>query len=60
MGWAAILVPEAYGGLDFGHVGMGQIIKTNIFEMVQLLKLCKNYAQHFQNTEQLQLVMLQD
>ena len=27
MGWAAILVPEAYGGLDFGHVGMGQIIE---------------------------------
>ena len=27
MGWAAILVPEAYGGLEFGHVGMGQIIE---------------------------------
>ena len=22
MGWAAILVPEAYGGLDFGHMGI--------------------------------------
>ena len=29
MGWAAILVPEAYGGLDFGHVGMGQIIEQS-------------------------------
>ena len=27
MGWAAILVPEAYGGLEFGHLGMGQIIE---------------------------------
>jgi len=27
MGWAAILVPEAYGGLAFGHVGMGQIVE---------------------------------
>ena len=27
MGWAAILVPEAYGGLGFGHVGMGQIVE---------------------------------
>jgi alkylation response protein AidB-like acyl-CoA dehydrogenase len=27
MGWAAILVPEVYGGLDFGHVGMGQIVE---------------------------------
>jgi len=25
MGWAAILIPEEYGGLAFGHVGMGQI-----------------------------------
>ena len=29
MGWAAILVPEAHGGLDFGHVGMGQIIEQS-------------------------------
>jgi acyl-CoA dehydrogenase len=27
MGWAAILVPEAYGGLEFGHVGMGQVVE---------------------------------
>ena len=27
MGWAAILVPEAYGCLEFGHVGMGQIVE---------------------------------
>jgi alkylation response protein AidB-like acyl-CoA dehydrogenase len=27
MGWAAILVPETYGGLEFGHVGMGQIVE---------------------------------
>ena len=27
MGWAAILVPEAYGGLAFGHMGMGQIVE---------------------------------
>jgi alkylation response protein AidB-like acyl-CoA dehydrogenase len=25
LGWTGILVPEAQGGLDFGHVGMGQI-----------------------------------
>ena len=25
MGWAAILIPEEYGGLSFGHVGMAQI-----------------------------------
>ncbi|MDG1473875.1 MAG: acyl-CoA/acyl-ACP dehydrogenase, partial [Porticoccaceae bacterium] len=27
MGWAAILIPEEYGGLAFGHVGMAQIIE---------------------------------
>jgi acyl-CoA dehydrogenase len=27
MGWASILVPEAYGGLEFGHVGMCQIVE---------------------------------
>ena len=27
MGWAAILIPEQYGGLAFGHVGMGQIVE---------------------------------
>ena len=25
LGWTGVLVPEAQGGLDFGHVGMGQI-----------------------------------
>jgi alkylation response protein AidB-like acyl-CoA dehydrogenase len=25
LGWAGVLVPEAQGGLAFGHVGMGQI-----------------------------------
>ena len=29
MGWAAILIPEAYGGLEFGHVGMGQIVEQS-------------------------------
>lgn len=29
MGWAAILVPEEYGGLAFGHVGMAQIIEES-------------------------------
>ncbi|MEH6639615.1 MAG: acyl-CoA dehydrogenase family protein [Porticoccaceae bacterium] len=29
LGWAGILVPEAYGGLDFGHVGMGQVMEEN-------------------------------
>jgi len=29
MGWAAILVPEKYGGLEFGHVGMGQIMEQS-------------------------------
>ncbi len=27
MGWAAVLVPEVFGGLEFGHVGMGQLIE---------------------------------
>ncbi|MEM8981821.1 MAG: acyl-CoA dehydrogenase family protein [Pseudomonadota bacterium] len=26
-GWPAILVPEDYDGLNFGHVGMGQIVE---------------------------------
>lgn len=25
LGWSGVLVPEAQGGLEFGHVGMGQI-----------------------------------
>ena len=28
MGWATVLVPEAFGGLEFGHVGMGQLIEN--------------------------------
>jgi len=27
MGWSAILVPEEFGGLDFGNVGMAQIVE---------------------------------
>jgi alkylation response protein AidB-like acyl-CoA dehydrogenase len=29
MGWAAILIPEAYGGLDYGFVGMGLILEES-------------------------------
>ena len=29
MGWAAILIPESYGGLGFGQVGMGQIVEQS-------------------------------
>ncbi|MBQ0719882.1 MAG: acyl-CoA dehydrogenase family protein [Gammaproteobacteria bacterium] len=29
LGWTGILVPEAHGGLEFGHVGMGQIMEEN-------------------------------
>ncbi len=29
MGWAAILVPEEYGGLAYGHVGMAQIVEES-------------------------------
>lgn len=29
MGWSGILVAEAYGGLEFGHVGMGQVMEEN-------------------------------
>jgi len=27
MGWASLTVPEAYGGLDFGYTGLGQILE---------------------------------
>jgi len=27
MGWTSILVPEKYGGLEYGHVGMGVILE---------------------------------
>lgn len=29
LGWSGILVPEAQGGLEFGHVGMGQIMEQS-------------------------------
>ncbi|HBD10618.1 MAG TPA: acyl-CoA dehydrogenase [Porticoccaceae bacterium] len=29
MGWTGILVAEEYGGLEFGHVGMGQVLEEN-------------------------------
>ncbi|MBV1932490.1 MAG: acyl-CoA/acyl-ACP dehydrogenase [Porticoccaceae bacterium] len=29
LGWAGILIDEAHGGLDFGHVGMGQVMEEN-------------------------------
>ncbi len=27
MGWTVLTIPEAYGGLNFGHVGLGQIME---------------------------------
>ena len=27
MGWTALTIPESYNGLDFGYVGLGQIIE---------------------------------
>jgi len=27
MGWAALTIPESYGGLDFGYTGLGQILE---------------------------------
>jgi len=27
MGWASLNIPEAYGGLDFGYTGLGQILE---------------------------------
>src|SRR5210317_1874463 len=27
MGWAGITIPEAYGGLEFGHVGAGLVME---------------------------------
>ena len=29
MGWSGILVAETHGGLQFGHVGMGQVMEEN-------------------------------
>jgi len=27
MGWSSLTIPEAYGGLDFGYTGLGQILE---------------------------------
>lgn len=27
MGWASLNIPEAYGGMDFGYVGFGQVLE---------------------------------
>ncbi len=27
MGWASLNIPEAYGGLDFGYTGLGQVLE---------------------------------
>ena len=27
MGWAALTIPENYGGMDFGYTGLGQILE---------------------------------
>ena len=27
LGWTALTIPERYNGLDFGHVGLGQILE---------------------------------
>lgn len=29
LGWAAILIPEAYGGLDYGYTGLGLVIEQS-------------------------------
>lgn len=28
LGWAGLLIPEAYGGVDFGYAGLGQILEA--------------------------------
>ena len=28
MGWAGVLVPEDFGGSDFGYVGLGQVLEA--------------------------------
>ena len=27
MGWTSLIIPEEYNGLDFGYVGMGQVLE---------------------------------
>ena len=29
MGWAAIIIPEAYGGLDYGYTGLGLVLEES-------------------------------
>ena len=29
MGWASLNIPEAYGGLDFGYTGLGQVLEES-------------------------------
>ena len=29
MGWTALIIPEIYGGLDFGYTGLGQILEES-------------------------------
>jgi alkylation response protein AidB-like acyl-CoA dehydrogenase len=29
MGWAGVVIPEAYGGVDFGYKGLGQIMEES-------------------------------
>lgn len=29
MGWAGVLVPEAYGGVEFGYKGLGQVLEES-------------------------------
>lgn len=29
MGWASMIIPEAYGGLDFGYTGLGQVLEES-------------------------------
>ncbi len=29
MGWASIILPEAYGGLDFGFLGLGVVLEES-------------------------------
>ena len=36
MGWTALIIPEKYNGLNFGYVGLGQVIE----EMGKRLTVC--------------------
>ena len=39
MGWASLNIPEAYGGMNFGFVGFGQILEEMGRTLVALLTL---------------------